>query len=230
MVTVDEAIIAKLDKEGKHFEVLVDPQIAYDLKEGKIVSLSKMLAVNQIFIDSKKGDRASDSDIQQIFGTLDIEKIAEVIVKKGEIQLTTEFRKKKAEEKKKQIAAFISKFGVNPQTKVPHPQERIVNAMNQARCHVDPFKPADQQVDSVLKQIQGILPISMEEAILDIEIPAQYSGQAFGVLKELGSLENQKWLNDGSLHARLKIPAGLKEKVFSKLNAMTGGNVKITER
>ena len=45
MVTVEEAIIAKIDKAGKHFEVLVDPNIAYELREGKIVSISKMLAV-----------------------------------------------------------------------------------------------------------------------------------------------------------------------------------------
>ena len=38
MVTVDQAIIAKIDKDGKHFEVLVDADIAYDLKEGMIVS------------------------------------------------------------------------------------------------------------------------------------------------------------------------------------------------
>ena len=44
MVTVDEAIIAKFDKDGKHFEILVDSELAYGMKEGKIVSLSKMLA------------------------------------------------------------------------------------------------------------------------------------------------------------------------------------------
>ncbi len=230
MVTVDEAIIARLVKDGKHFEVLVDPELAYNCREGKTVSLSRMLAVNQVFTDSKKGTRVSDADLKTAFGVNDLEKIAESIVKKGEIQITTEFRKKKSEEKKKQIAAFISRQAINPQTKLPHPQERIMNAMDQAHVHVDPFKPAEQQVESVIKSVQSVLPLSIEEITVSIDVPARYSSHAYGVLKELGSIENQKWLNDGSLHAKLRFAAGMKDKVYSKLNAITEGNVKIMEK
>jgi len=126
MVTVDEAIIARYEREGKHFEILVDPQIAYDLRGGKSAPISKLLAVNAVFTDTKKGEKASPTDIQSVFGTTDVEKIGEIIVKKGDIQLTTEFRRKKLDEKKKQIASFISKHAMNPQTKLPHPQDRIL--------------------------------------------------------------------------------------------------------
>src|SRR3989338_6441224 len=126
MVTVDEAVIAKIARDGKHFEILVDADIAYDLKEGKTVSISRMLAVNDVFKDAKKADRCAPSDVQKAFNTNDIEKIAVEIVKHGDIQLTTDFRSRKIEEKKKQIAAFISKNAVNPQTKLPHPPERIM--------------------------------------------------------------------------------------------------------
>ena len=230
MVTVDEAIIAKLVKDGKHFEILVDPEIAYNCREGKIVSLSRMLAVNQVFSDSKKGTRTSDSDLKAAFGTNDLEKIAEAIVKKGEIQITTEFRKKKTEEKKKQIAAFISRQAINPQTKVPHPQERIMNAMDQAHVHIDPFKSTEQQVETIIKSIQSIIPLSIEETTISVDVPAPYAAHAFGVLKEIGTLEEQKWLNDGSLHAKIKFPAGMKDKVYSRLNAITKGNVRISEK
>lgn len=230
MVTVDEAIIARLVKDGKHFEILVDPELAYSSREGKTVSLSKMLAVNQVFSDAKKGTRASDTDVKIAFGTNDLEKTAEAIVKKGEIQITTEFRKKKTEEKKKQIAAFISRQAVNPQTKMPHPQERILNAMDQAHVHIDPFKPSEQQVENVVKTIQSVIPLSIEEATIIIDIPAKYSSRAFGILKEIGSIEDQQWLSDGSLHAKLRFPAGMKDKVYSRLNSVTEGNVRITEK
>ncbi|HLD39369.1 MAG TPA: ribosome assembly factor SBDS, partial [archaeon] len=161
MVTVDEAIIAKCVKNGKHFEILVDADIAYDLKEGRIVSLSRMLAVNDIFTDSKKANRAAPSDIMAAFGTNDLEKVAEDIVKHGEIQLTTEFKRRKTEEKKKQIAAFISKNAVNPQTKMPHPPERIIAAMEQAHVSIDPFKSADSQVEDIMKEIKKVIPISV---------------------------------------------------------------------
>ncbi len=228
MVTVDEAIIAKIVKDGKHFEILVDPDLAYDLREGKSVSLQRMLAVNVVCADAKKGDKASIKDVEHAFGTLDIEKIAEHIVKHGDIQLTTEFRRKKIEERRKQIATLIAKNVVNPQTKIPHPPERILNAMEQAHFSVDPIKSAEQQMDDAIKAIKEILPVSFEQITLNIEVPAKYSGRAYGVIKEFHP-EKENWLADGSLAAKITIPAGVRENVYRRLGAVTEGNARIEE-
>lgn len=228
MVTVDEAIIAKIDKSGKHFEILVDPELAYDLREGKSVSVQRMLATNVICTDSKKGLRASPSDIQAAFGTADVEKIAADIVKHGEVQLTTDFRRKKTEERKKQVVNLIAHNAINPQTRVPHPPERIMAAMEQSHFSVDPFKTAEQQVDDAIKAVKQILPISIEEITLNIEIPAKYSARAYGIVKEYG-IEKEAWMGDGSLSVRIKIAAGIKETVYRRLGALTEGNVKIEE-
>lgn len=228
MVTVEDAIIAKISRSGKHFEILVDPDIAYDLREGKSVSISKMVAVNVVCTDAKKGLKASPSDIQTAFGTLDIEKIAVEIVKHGEIQLTTEFRRKKIEERKKQIATLISRNAINPQTKVPHPPDRVLAVMDQVHVNIDPFKSAEQQVDDVIKAVKQVLPISIEEIVLAVLIPAQYSSRAYGVVKEFGILD-EKWLSDGSLAAKIKIAAGIKETVLRRLSNATEGNVKVEE-
>lgn len=228
MVTVDEAIIARLEIKGKKFEILVDAEIAYALKEGKQVSLSRMLAVNQVFTDAKKGTRASDSDIQKEFGTADVERVAERIIHKGDIQLTTEFKRKKTEEKRRQVASMISKNAANPQSKAPHPLERILAAMEQARFAVEPFKPAEQQIDDALKAIKSVLPISMEQATLLVEIPAKYASKCYGMLKEYTIIQD-KWLPDGSLSAKITLPAGLKDNFFRAINNATQGEVKVQE-
>lgn len=230
MVTLDKAIIARIEKNGKHFEVLVDSELAYDLKDGKTVSLSRMLAINEVFTDSKKGLKVSSTELERVFGTPDVEKVAETIIKQGDVQLTTEFRRQKVEEKRNQIAAFISRYAINPQTKVPHPQERILNTMQQAHINIDPFKPAEQQIDDVLKAIKPIIPISLEEATIQIVIPPRYSGSAYGKIKALGTIHNQQWLSDGSLSAKLVVPAGLKENVYKIINSITGGEAQIEER
>ncbi len=228
MVTVDKAIIARLTKDGKHFEILVDSELAYDLKENKSVSIQKMLAVNQVYTDSKKGDRCSDKDLIIAFGTSDIEKVANDIVRKGEVQLTTEFKRKKTEEKRKQIADFISKNAINPQTKTPHPIDRILASMDQSRINIDPFKSTEEQIDDVIKVIKIIIPISMEQTKLNILIPASYSSLVYGKLKEF-TIEKTNWLNDGSLNAVIIIPSGLKENVYKKLGNMTAGTATIEE-
>jgi len=70
----------------------------------------------------------------------------------------------------------------------------------------------------------------MEETKLTVEIPAQYAGRIYGILKDLGTLTDQQWLNDGSLVVKLTIPAGLRESIYKKLGGLTDGNARITER
>jgi ribosome maturation protein SDO1 len=155
--------------------------------------------------------------------------VAKRIIKEGDIQLTTEFRRKRKEEKERQIADFISRHGVDPRTKKPHPPERILAAMDKAHVNIDPFKPAEQQIEDVLKSIKAILPISFENVKLTIEILPQFSGKAYSILKEFAHSGDEQWLSDGTLRAKIEIPASLKDSLYRKLNAATGGTVRITE-
>ncbi len=56
MVNVDEAIIAKYEYCGEHFEILVDPDLAAEFRnpDGQDVAIEDLLAVEEIFKDSKK--------------------------------------------------------------------------------------------------------------------------------------------------------------------------------
>ena len=228
MVTVEKAIIAKLSKGGKHFEVLVDSELAYDFRSGIAVSVNKMLAVGQIFTDAKKGDRVVTSDLEKAFGTSDVNKVAEIIVKTGEIQLTTEFRRKKTEEKRKQIATMISRAAIDPRTKVPHPPDRVLNAMEQAHVNVDPFVAAEQQVAEVIKAVKQILPLSIEEVEMTVEIPAKYSGRVHGAIREYGT-SSEQWVGQ-ILIIKIKIPAGLKEKFYSHMAGISENNARVNEK
>ena len=228
MVTVEKAIIAKLSKGGKHFEVLVDSELAYDFRSGKAVSVNKMLAVGQIFTDAKKGDRVVTSDLEKAFGTSDVNKVAEIIVKTGEIQLTTDFRRKKTEEKRKQIATMISRAAIDPRTKVPHPPDRVLNAMEQAHVNVDPFVAAEQQVAEVIKAVKQILPLSIEEVEMTVEIPAKYSGRVHGAIREYG-MPSEQWVGQ-ILIIKIKIPAGLKEKFYSHMAGISENNARVNEK
>ncbi len=225
MVTVDKAIIARMEKSGRHFEVLVDPELAYELRSGKQISVSSMLAVNEVFKDSKKSLKAGPQELEQAFNSADPFAIAEMIVKEGDVQLTTEFRKKKVEEKKKQVATFISKNAMDPRTKLPHPIERVLTSMEQAGVRIDPFKSADKQVEATVEAIKKIIPLSMEKIKLRIRVPAKYSGQAYGVIKGFGA--NATWLGDGSLDAQITVPAGFKDDIFGKIMGIAKGDASI---
>ncbi|MEM5766331.1 MAG: ribosome assembly factor SBDS [Candidatus Aenigmatarchaeota archaeon] len=223
-VGVDKAVIARLQRSGQRFEILVDPEKALEVKKGIKVSMDDLLAYPVIYKDSKKGEAVSEQDLQKVFGTTDIMKIAEKIIKEGEIQLTTEQRRKMTEQKKIQIANIISRRGINPQTNTPHPPQRIINAMEQVGINIDPFIDAELQVDKVLKVIKTILPIKFQKVVLQIKIPPQFSGSSYNILKNAGNIVNEEWLGDGSLVVNIELLAGVQEELFQKLSSLTHGN------
>jgi ribosome maturation protein SDO1 len=225
LVSLDEAVIARLKKGEEHFEVLVDPYAAADLIDGKEVDIVQSLAIDAIFKDSKKGTHASDDSLQKNFGTNNILEITKQIILKGDIQLTTEQRHKMQKNKRNRIIDTIAKNAMDPKTKSPHPRQRIELAIEQAGVHIDPFKPVNEQVKVILELLRPIIPISMENIRISIKIPAEHIGKAYGIVRNFGSLEREDWQSDGSWIGIIRIAAGMQTDFYDKINDVTKGNV-----
>ena len=60
MVNVDEAVIARLESYGERFEILVDAELAADYKRGEDIAIEDVLAVEEVFKDAHKADKASE--------------------------------------------------------------------------------------------------------------------------------------------------------------------------
>ncbi len=225
MVSLDKAIVIRYEKGGERFEILVDPDLAFQLRQGKEVDMDELLAAPEIFRDARKGDRASSEELHKAFGTTDVYEVAKIIVKKGNFHPTTEQRRRMLEEKKKAIAAIIAKRAINPQTKAPHPVDRILRAMEEARVNIDIFKPAEEQVQTVVDKIKRIIPIKLETRKIEAIIPAQYVGKAYGKVASF-KIVRERYLNDGSWDVVIEIPAGITDEVLKTLNDITKGDVK----
>jgi len=223
MVTVEDAVIARWETQGSRFEVLVDPQAVQDLKDGKPVDLADKLALDQVFKDAKKGDKISEEHLERTFHTRNLAEIAKQIVLKGEVQVTTEQRHKLQEAKRKQIVAIIARNAMNPQTGAPHPPARIEAAMEEAKVHIDPFKPVDAQVQEVLAKLRPLIPIRLDVVKVRIRLPGQYYPRVIGEVKGLGRILEEQWQGDGSWSGVVEIPAGIQTELYEKLSARTKG-------
>jgi ribosome maturation protein SDO1 len=224
MVKLEDAVIARFEKAGEKFEILVDPRLAMDLKHGKEISFDELLAIDTVFKDANKGDEKSEESLKNVFGTEDINEIARTIIKEGEVQLTTEQRKEIIERKRMELIAFIARNAVNPQTNSPHPPQRIENALEEAKIHIDLNKSVQEHVPIALKEIKKLIPISFEKLNIAVKVPAIHAGKANTVLHKY-ELKKEEWQNDGSLVALLEIPAGAKAELFNELNSITHGDV-----
>jgi len=216
--------VARITIGDEHFEVLVKPQKALDYRTGKISAITEVLIAETIFADANKGTRASDENLRKAFGTTDQLKIAETILKKGTMQLTTEQRRKMVEEKKKQIIDFISRQAVDPKTNLPHPPGRIENAMEQIHYPIDPYKPMEEQAKDIIKLLRPIIAIKMEQVQVSVAIPAEYAARAYGAIKGLGTIKREEWRADGSWYGVLEMPAGTYAPFLDKLGNITKGN------
>tara|TARA_Y100000310_G_C20700789_1_gene829675 strand:+ start:785 stop:1489 length:705 start_codon:yes stop_codon:yes gene_type:complete len=223
MVTVDDAVIAKLKTHGQNFEVLVDCNNAIAVRENKQVDMKDVLAAMKIFSDAKKGLEASETAMKQIFETTEPEEIAKQIIKKGDIQLTAEYRNNLKENKRKQIINIIHRNGVDPKTHAPHPVNRIENALEEAKFHVDEFTSVQEQVQDALKKLKPIIPIRFEVKELQVKIGPEYAAKAYATVKRYGTILKEEWQNNGYYVAVLEMPGGLESEFYEKINEVCHG-------
>jgi ribosome maturation protein SDO1 len=223
MVTLDNAVVAKLKTHGEHFEILVDPDLAYELKKGAPVKIEDVLAVEDVFENASRGDRVPEEDLLKAFGTTDVQDIARKIIAEGEINLTADQRHRMLEEKRRQVISFIARNAINPQTMTPHPPARIERAMEEGGVHIDLSKSVEENVNIAMKAIRPIIPIRFEEVKVAVKVPANYAPRAFGEISTFGKLIRDEWQNNGTWIGVVQIPAGAQPEFYDLVNKLTKG-------
>ena len=220
-----EYVIARIERSGEKFEVLVRPDAVQRLRDGKDVNLMAELAIDQVFRDAHKGSKASEEKMTEFFGTTEPLAVAKRVILDGEIQLTTDQRRAMQEAKRKQIVQYIAQNAVNPQTGAPHPPQRIEIAMEEAKVHVDPFKGVEEQVKGILDALRPLLPIRFEKVRIAVRLSAEESAKCYGDIKAFGQVLKEEWQPTGAWIGVVEMPAGMQTDFLERLNAKTKGNI-----
>ena len=223
MVSLEDAVIARLETGGHRFEILVDPNEAQAFKEGDEIDWEDSIAVDGIWADSAKGERSPEYILDDIFESSDLIEIYKKILTEGTIQLTSEQKKEMIDKKKKQILSHIVANAMNPQTGGAHPPQRIENAIVEARYNFDPIRSVEKQVEDIVAKIRPLIPISFEKVKAALKIPAIYVGKCYGQISGLGTIENEEYQNDGSWIGIVKMSAVSYNELENLLGSITKG-------
>jgi len=210
---------ARIKKEGKNFEVLVDLDEALKFKKGES-SIGQAVLTQAVFHNLKSGEHASTQDMEKVFGSSDFESVAEKIIKSGEIVLPTDFKRSELDKKYKQVVDFLSKNATSAEGR-QYTEDRILKALQEAHVNIK-NKPIESQIPEILDQLSKILPIKIETKKVRVTVPAQFTGHAYGVLQEYK--DKEEWLNNGDLVIDIAVPAGLLMDFYDRLNSITHGN------
>lgn len=240
-------IIVKLRK-GKHsFEMVADPEAAWKAKkllQDRIkdkkdvtpvnpaqiikdpeISLSDIYPSFEIFSDLKKAVRVTDEEMTEAFQNTDPQLISAIILLEGDFAWTKAQRDSWFEQKRKQIVTILARNCINPQTKKPHPPQRIEKAIEEAHVALDLNKTAEEQIEDVLKKIATVIPIRMETLEMAVKVPPQYAAKAYSTIEKYSHIKQSEWANDGSWVGVVTMPAGLQSEFLEKLNNLTHGRV-----
>ncbi|MGA0331269.1 MAG: ribosome assembly factor SBDS [Candidatus Poseidoniaceae archaeon] len=216
MVSLDDAVLARLEKGGKRYEVLVDPDLVDQWKsDSSVIDLDDFMAMDEIFHDARAGERPTEEALMNTFQTLEVETILNIILEKGSIQLTTAQRKARVEHMRQQIIHHIHSQAIDPKSKSPHPRTRIELALEESKYSVDPFKRLEDQVKDAIAKLKPLIPLSFESVRLAFRIP----GSAYGSVSQLLRTHQQKegWLENGDWACVIEIPAGMKGDVIGQV-------------
>ena len=216
MVSLDNAVLARLEKGGKRYEALVDPDLVEQWKQDSSnIELDDFMAMDEIFHDARGGERPTEDALMNAFQTLDVEVILNIILEKGSIQLTTAQRKARVENIRQQIIHHIHSQAIDPKSKSPHPRTRIELALEESKYSVDPFKRLEVQVKDAIAKLKPLIPLSFESVRLAFRIP----GSAYGSVSQLLRTYQQKegWLENGDWACVIEIPAGMKGDIIGQV-------------
>jgi len=217
---------ARLRVGNKTFETMVDLNSAMKLKRGEEVDISEVIRDNEIWTDLKKGERPSKDELENAFRTMDFSEIVERIAKKGEIEVSQEFRDEEVEKKKKKIIDFLVRNAVDSRTNRPFTPDIIDSALKQAGARIDK-QPIEKQMKGIIESLSKIIPIKVETKKVKVIIPAIHTGRAYGIVQEYKESEN--WLGNGDLEVILNIPIGIQTDFYDKLNSVTHGSAITSE-
>jgi len=217
--------IARLRSGKLTFETMVDLDNAVKLRKGETVDIKEVIRDTAVYTDLKKGMHAGKDELENVFGTTELPVVVEKIVKKGQVEVTQEFRDEALENRKKQIIDFLARNAVDARTNRPFTPDMLENSLKEAGVKIED-RPVDKQISAVLDRLKTIIPIKVETKKIKIKIPAEHTGRAYGIIQEYKEKEN--WLGDGSLEVVLNIPVGIQGEFYDKLNNITHGSA-ITE-
>ena len=211
---------ARVTKSGKHFEILVDLEEAMKFRKGEGDFNAAVLG-DAVFHNLKSGERVSMNELENAFGTSDFVKVAEKIIKAGEVVRTADSMKEDLDKKYKQVVDFLVRNAVSPEGR-PYTPDRFMKALKEAHVNVK-NKPIEGQVSEILDQLARVLPLKIERKKIKLLIPAIHSGKAYGIVKEF--MVKEDWKNNGDLEVVVEMPSGLVMDFYDKVNGATSGSV-----
>lgn len=169
--------------------------------------MDEVLQTDIVFTNVSKGQEAKKADLVKAFGTDDRKKICQVILEKGEAQVSQKERQIQNDSQYREIAKIIADKTYNTETKRPFPIIQIETEMKNLHFSIKPSKSAKQQALLLINELKHSIPIERAQMRLCAEFPKQ-SGALKKDIKSLAATVETEEIVDDRFKIQFLVDAG----------------------
>ncbi|CAB4252522.1 similar to Saccharomyces cerevisiae YLR022C SDO1 Essential protein involved in 60S ribosome maturation [Maudiozyma barnettii] len=171
--------LVRLRKERKRFEVACYQNKVQDYRKGIEKDMDEVLQIHQVFMNVSKGLVASKEDLQKCFGTTNVDDIIQLILQKGEIQLSEKERQIMLNKINNEMLTIISAKCINPKSKKRYPPTMIHKALIELKFSPVVGKPAKLQALEAIKLLitKQLIPIVRAKMKVKVNIKISTENQ-----------------------------------------------------
>jgi ribosome maturation protein SDO1 len=186
------------------------------------------LLAPHIYKSAQTGMVASEEHLTALFKTSDEEKVAERIIKEGELHFNDEYKERLRSEKKKQIIDLLVREAAEVNSGNPVTEKKLASAFSQAKVHVDLFKRVEEQVPDVVAKLRSVLALSLDKKTLSLRIPSKHAPKLYGFVSSKSTILQEAWLGDGAFSAKVELAAGAVSGFIDELKKSTHGDIEVS--
>ena len=157
---------------GARFEIACYKNTVLSYRRGHEKDVDNVLQSTEVYANVSKGIVAKDEELMKAYGTTDRAKICEVILEKGELQVSEKERKAESENAFRDAVTTLVEKCVNPGTNRPYPPGMIESALRDVHFSIDPKRSVKQQALEALPKLQAIFPIKRAEMRFTAVVPS----------------------------------------------------------
>jgi ribosome maturation protein SDO1 len=229
-VRLTNVAVVRMNRGGKRFEIACYRNKVVDYRQGLETDLSEVLQTERVFTNVSKGEFAKAKDLQKIFGTEDEHDIARMILSKGQVQVSDKERNQQLEKTNAQIAEWISKNCVQPNTDRPYTISQIRHAMQQANFSVHPTKPLKRQYLDCVKMLQSVIPIQRAKMELLLLIPD--NDESSNLVEKTMQDNHIEWImeTEKTRSYKIKVDPSLYRILNEVVQDIAGANIEIVHQ
>jgi ribosome maturation protein Sdo1 len=153
-------LVVKYKKNGVNLEVLVVTGTMLPYRNGKM-QVNQVLAVEEIFINGSKLEKAKQADVKKCCETDDKMQAIKLILDEGTFALNQKEMQEMQASRRREIINYLNKYYQDPRPPkpVPHPAERFDTLLTELKIKIDYTQSLNQQIRPIIRRLQESLPM-----------------------------------------------------------------------